>query len=111
MSRHKLVKALNLDEELDDFDGGAESDYEEEVSAEDKGIYPVLVLPKMRTWMPACQPCTDYEGLEHLRLGTAQVQDVLGPQESITVREIEDSLWHYYYDIDKTVNYLLSTTQ
>lgn len=37
MSRHKLVKALDLDEELDDFDGGAESDYDEGVSAEDKG--------------------------------------------------------------------------
>ena len=37
MSRHKLVKALDLDEELDDFDGGAESDYGDEVGAEDKG--------------------------------------------------------------------------
>lgn len=37
MSRHKLVKALDLDEELDDFDGGAESDYAEEVGAEDRG--------------------------------------------------------------------------
>ena len=36
MSRHKLVKALDLDEELDDFAGGAESDYDEEVSAEDQ---------------------------------------------------------------------------
>ena len=38
MSRHKLVKALDLDEELDDFEGAANSDDEEEVSAEDKGI-------------------------------------------------------------------------
>ena len=38
MSRHKLVKNLDLDEELDDFDGGTESDdYGEEVSIEDKG--------------------------------------------------------------------------
>jgi len=37
MSRHKLVKALDLDEELDDFDGGAESGYDDEISAEDKG--------------------------------------------------------------------------
>lgn len=81
MSRHKLVKALDLDEELDDFDGGADSDYGDEVGAEDK---------------------------EHLRLGTAKVRDVLGPEVSITDTEIEDSLWHYYYDIDKTVNYLLS---
>lgn len=80
MSRHKLVKGLDLDEELDDFDGGAESDYGEEVDAEDK---------------------------EQLRLGTAKVREVLGPEVSTTDMEIEDSLWHYYYDVDKTVNYLL----
>ena len=39
MSRHKLVKALDLDEELDDFEGDRESDNGEEVSAEDKGVY------------------------------------------------------------------------
>ena len=38
MSRHKLVKALDLDEELDDFQGDAEFDDGEEVSAEDKGM-------------------------------------------------------------------------
>ena len=38
MSRHKLVKALDLDAELDDFEGGAESDYEEDLGAEDRGI-------------------------------------------------------------------------
>lgn len=37
MSRHKLVKALDLTDELDDFDGGAESDYEDEIGVEDKG--------------------------------------------------------------------------
>lgn len=47
---------------------------------------------------------------EQLRLGTAKVREVLGPQLHITDKEIEDSLWHYYYDVDKTVNYLLSMT-
>ena len=38
MSRHKLVKGLDLDEELNDFDGGVEDENEEGVSAEDKGM-------------------------------------------------------------------------
>ena len=38
MSRHKLVKALDLDEELDDFEGGDEYDDGQEVTAEDKGM-------------------------------------------------------------------------
>ena len=101
MSRHKLVKALDLDEELDDFEGGAESDYGEEVSAEDKGKYSSRCqrVENKLTW----------DVSEQLRLGTAKVRDVLGPGVSIPDREIEDSLWHYYYDVDKTVNYLLST--
>lgn len=37
MSRHKLVKALDLEDELDDFDGGAESDHDGYVSHDDKG--------------------------------------------------------------------------
>ena len=44
MSRHKLVKALDLDEELDDFDGGEDDDYEEEISVEDKGNKSIFAL-------------------------------------------------------------------
>lgn len=43
MSRHNLVKALDLEDELDDFDGGAESDYDEYVSNDDKGTLIVLL--------------------------------------------------------------------
>ncbi len=49
---------------------------------------------------------TDF--LEQLRLGTIKVRNVLGDDVPFTDREIQDSLWHYYYDIAKTVNYLLS---
>ena len=47
------MKALDLDEELDDFDGGAESDYGEEVGAEDRGISPILVVLEMRDYVLA----------------------------------------------------------
>ena len=46
MSRHKLVKALDLDEELDDFEGVDEFGYDEEVSAEDKGVNFLLIAYK-----------------------------------------------------------------
>lgn len=36
------------------------------------------------------------------------MREVLGPDLSVTDKEIEDSLWHYYYDIEKTINYLIS---
>jgi elongation factor 1 alpha-like protein len=34
MSRHKLVKNLDLDAELDDFDGGDDYGYDEDVAAD-----------------------------------------------------------------------------
>ncbi|KAL8757299.1 MAG: hypothetical protein Q9199_002325 [Rusavskia elegans] len=77
MSRHKLVKTMNLDDELDDFDG-ADFDH-------------------------------DYDGSEESRLqnGVREVKTILGPSVNVKEKSIEDSLWHYYYDVDKTVNYLL----
>ena len=38
MSRHKLIKTLNLDDELDDYDGALEDELDEELSPEDRGI-------------------------------------------------------------------------
>jgi elongation factor 1 alpha-like protein len=42
-----------------------------------------------------------------MRLGTIQVRECL-PQESrhITDKQIQEALWHYYYDVDKSVSYL-----
>lgn len=44
---------------------------------------------------------------EHLRQGVTNVRAVLGPSVEVGDKDIEDSLWHYYFDEDKTVNYLL----
>ena len=84
MSRHKLVKGLDLHEELDDYDGAEDDTYEEELAPEDK---------------------------EHLRRGTIEVRSTLGSDFPATDKEIEESLYYYYYDVRKTVNYLLSRFQ
>ena len=34
MSRHKLIKNMDLDDEMDDYDGGADYNYEEGAEAE-----------------------------------------------------------------------------
>ena len=83
MSRHKLVKGLDLAEELDVYDGADDDidEEQEELAPEDK---------------------------EHLRRGTTEVRSTLGSDFPATDKEIEDSLYYYYYDIQKTVNYLLS---
>ncbi|KAI4281658.1 MAG: hypothetical protein L6R38_003529 [Xanthoria sp. 2 TBL-2021] len=74
---------MNLDDELDDFDGADfDDDYDgsEELTADDKA---------------------------RLQNGVRQVKTILGPSINVSEKSIEDSLWHYYYDVDKTVNYLL----
>jgi elongation factor 1 alpha-like protein len=44
---------------------------------------------------------------EQMRLGTIQVREALGEFEAgISDAQIQESLWHYYYDVAKTVVYL-----
>lgn len=43
-----------------------------------------------------------------MRQGTIAVRDALGDDvPGITEKDIQEALWHYYYDLDKSVNYLL----
>ena len=51
----------------------------------------------------------DHGRVEQMREATASVREILGPEVPVTDKEIQDSLWHYYYDVGKTVTYLLST--
>ncbi|KUJ12554.1 uncharacterized protein LY89DRAFT_623737 [Mollisia scopiformis] len=89
MSRHQNLRNLDLDDELDDFDGGEDYEYDglgdgaEELSEEDQ---------------------------ENMRVGTIAVREELPPQAShVTDKQIREALWHYYYDIEKSVGYLVST--
>lgn len=42
--------------------------------------------------------------------GTAEVRKALGPASSkVTLTQIQDALWHYYYDVGKSVAYLTKT--
>src|ERR1700710_3156935 len=43
-----------------------------------------------------------------MRQGIIDVKAALGPAFEVSEKEIHDSLWHYYYDVDKTVAYLQS---
>lgn len=136
MSRHRLVKTMDLDDELDDFDGG-EYDYDEGAAGEEGTGPPksvelccslmLLLTQSLSRTKSRGQRCcihmsisirvtwvlvTDdvsFDRVEQMREGTLKVRDVLGPDIAVTDKEIQDSLWHYYYDIAKTVTYLLST--
>ncbi len=42
--------------------------------------------------------------------GTKAVREALGLDVlNVTDKEIQDALWHYYYDIAKTVSYILNS--
>jgi elongation factor 1 alpha-like protein len=80
MSRHQYVRNLDYQEVVDEFEGYSEE--EDELSPEDRA---------------------------QMTQGTADVQAALGVEASkVTVTQIEEALWHYYYDIDKSVAYLIS---
>lgn len=84
MSRHRIFQNYDYENELDDFDGELEGEGEEEqdeLSPEDK---------------------------VQMAEGTAEVKALLGPRvDKVTTQQIQEALWHYYYDIDKTVAYLI----
>ena len=45
-----------------------------------------------------------------MRVGVLAVRETLGDGlQEITESEIREALWHYYYDVEKTVNYLLQS--
>ncbi|KAJ4530736.1 hypothetical protein HRR80_009043 [Exophiala dermatitidis] len=79
---NRRVKSLAVDEDdyddYDDYDDDYDGGGDEGLSAEDK---------------------------EQMREGTIKVREALGSFPA-TDEEIQDSLWHYYYDVAKTVSYL-----
>ncbi|KAK4191000.1 hypothetical protein QBC35DRAFT_539711, partial [Podospora australis] len=80
MSRHRFVRAIDVDEELEnDY---YEDEEEDQLSPEDRAL---------------------------MNQATAEVQAALGDEVSkVSVAQIEEALWHYYYDVDKSVTYLIT---
>jgi elongation factor 1 alpha-like protein len=92
MSKHR-VKNIAVDDDYDDDYDEDFDEYDGKVGAnaynEGSGITP--------------------EDMEKLRIGTVQVRNALDQSLSSTGdKEIQDALWHYYYDTSKTINYLKS---
>jgi elongation factor 1 alpha-like protein len=80
MSRHQAVRNMDYQDELGDYEGYSEE--EDELSPEDRAS---------------------------MEQGKAAVQAALASSASkVTTAQIEEALWHYYYDVDKTVAYLIS---
>ncbi len=80
MSRHQAYRNIDYENELDEYDGYSE---------EEEGLSP--------------------EDQASMKKGTAEVQAALGVEVSkVTTAQIEESLWYYYFDVDKTVAYLTS---
>lgn len=48
------------------------------------------------------------EDKEQMRQGTVKVRQALGPNFAVTDNDIQEALWHYYYDVSKSVSYLKS---
>jgi elongation factor 1 alpha-like protein len=84
MSRHRIVHTFDTNDIVSEFDG---EDYgetgEDELSQEDR---------------------------QAMDEGAAEVRRALGTEaDKVTKAQIEEALWHYYYDIDKSVTYLMKT--
>ena len=47
------------------------------------------------------------EDKQQMERATKKVRDVLGSDVMVSDKDIQDSLWYYFYDVEKTVNYIL----
>lgn len=83
MSKHR-IKAVALNDDYDEYDEDYAEDADDGLTADDK---------------------------EQLSAGTVAVRAELGDGFPVTDQEIQDSLWHYFYDIAKTVAHLKSEFQ
>lgn len=82
MSRHQYIRNLDYQDAVDEFEGYSDEEGGDELSPEDRAL---------------------------MNQGIVDVQAALGVEASkVTVAQIEEALWHYYYDIDKSVAYLTS---
>ncbi|KAI1777040.1 hypothetical protein F4818DRAFT_408903 [Hypoxylon cercidicola] len=80
MSRHQAYRNYDYENDLDEYEGEDGLEDEEELSPEDRA---------------------------QMDAGTTQVRAALGTHSShVTTQQIQEALWHYYYDIDKSVTYL-----
>ena len=85
-----------MTEELQDdalSDGG-----EDDLSPEDHGIYARFIQPD----------CLAYSVTERLNNGWEQIRAMMGDEEQsgITDSEIKDTLYHYYFDVQQSLNWL-----
>jgi len=106
MSRHKMIKNLDLDDEMDDMYGEDDDYYEEGGSSQGTCLLFLLTGLKLRQKPAELSP----EDQEQMRLNTPKVRVQL-PQNAkhVTDKQIQDSLWHYFYDIEQSVAYLSKT--
>lgn len=88
---HRRVKDIAYDE--DDLDYSDEDDYYGDEGAADGGNEELSAEDK-----------------EQMRVGTINVREALGAEQQafFTDAQIQEALWHYYYDVGKSVIYLKS---
>lgn len=80
---NRRVKSLAVDD--DGFDEDYEDDYDE----------------------PQGEELTD-EDKQQMQQGTIKVREGLGTTYNVSDKDIQEALWHYYYDVGKSVSYLKS---
>lgn len=122
MSGHRRVKNVGYDDDDDieddydeDYEGGEAGGYAEGedggMTEEDQGMPNVASRPAknfgLRQWWFWTMSLADTD-VEQLAIGAVKVRAILGDSPQISDFEIQEALWHYWFEVDKTVIFLKS---
>ncbi|KAF3932357.1 hypothetical protein ABW20_dc0108770 [Dactylellina cionopaga] len=106
MSRHKIIRTMNLADELDDYDG-EDDGYEDE----EEGIECPQQIKVPRRYTPrAATAVSNGDGIiAKMADGLRRVREVIGDDvPALTDDKIQETLWYYYFDIERSITYLLN---
>ena len=92
--------------EADEFNDYDDDDYEQDEGSADS-LFALVLLCSLISFSFLYAELGP-EDKEQMRQGKIRTREALGNEYTISDEAIEEALWHYYYDISKTVSYLKS---
>ena len=105
MSRHQNIRNLDLNEELADY----EYEYDEYSDGGERACNRIRMPGRSADMANIIWSLAEMSEEDKVKMAAAlaQVKATIGEVSGCSNKAIEDILWDYYYDVPKSINYIL----